>query len=166
MDAKGLAQYADQVYKATIGLMKMAPPDKLNWKPKETGNWLTLGQLLQHLSDSTGAPMKMFITGEWPQMPEGTEMIPPAEKMPTTSSVDAALKTIEADRAVMHEQLERLPDAEFRTRLTAAPWAPMQLPLWVWLLQMVEHQLNHKMMLFTYLKLLGIKVGTAELYGM
>ncbi len=43
---------------------------------------------------------------------------------------------------------------------------PASYPLWMQLLQMVEHQINHKAMLFAYLKLLGVEVNTMHLYGM
>jgi len=166
MDAKGLTQYANQIYKTTAGLMRMAPEDKINWKPSETNNWMTLGQLLQHLSDSTGMPMRCFVTGEWPPMPaDASEMLPPAEKMPTAASVGEAIEKLEADRRVMEQVLADLPDADFRNRMASAPWAPVQLPLWVWLLMMVEHQMNHRTVLFTYLKLLGLPVTTEHMYA-
>lgn len=165
MDTKGLAQYAEQVYKATAGLIGQVPEDKLDWRPQDANNWLSLGQLLAHLGDSTGAPMQGFITGKWPEMPEA-EMIPPAEKMPTVASVADALERIEADRQLTVRLLEELPEGEFRNRTVTAPWNPTPTPLWIQLLLMVEHQINHKAMLFIYLKLLGIPVNTMSLYGM
>jgi len=167
MDTKGLLQYANQVYKATAGLMKLAPADKLNWRPSGTNNWMTLGQLLDHLAEATGLGMKGFITGEWPPMPEEeTGTLPPAEKMPSVSSVAAALDRLEADRNLTAKLLTNLSEDDFRNRMVTAPWNPTPLPLWSQLLLMVEHQINHKAMLFAYLKMLGIPVHTGHLYGM
>jgi uncharacterized damage-inducible protein DinB len=165
MDTKGLAQYAEQAYKATAGLMKLAPADKLNWRPAPTNNWMTLAQLLCHLADATGEGMNGFITGQWPAMPEG-EMLPTAEKMPSVSSVTAALEKLEADRRLTAKLLAELSENDFHSRIVTAPWDPRPLPLWCQLLLMVEHQINHKMMLFAYLKLLGVAVNTGHLYGM
>lgn len=165
MDPKGLAQYANQVYRATAGLMKLVPADKLTWRPSDTNNWMTTGQLLAHLADATGAAMGGFITGKWPEMPEG-EGLPPAEKMSSVASVGEALEKLEADRRLMEKLLADLSGDDFRKRMVTAPWNPTPLPLWMQLLLMVEHQINHKAMLFAYLKLLGVAVHTGHLYGM
>ncbi len=165
MDTKGLAMYADQAFKATIGLVKMVPEDKLDWRPDDTNNWLTVGQLLAHLPTATGFCMNMFVTGEWPEMPE-SEMIPPAEKMPTVSSVSEAVEKLEADRQLAAKLLEELSEEDYSGKMVAAPWNPTPMPLWVQLLAMVEHQINHKAALFAYLKLLGVPVNTMHLYGM
>lgn len=165
MDTKGLAQYADQVYKATAGLMKLVPEDKLDWRPSDTNNWMTIGQLLAHLPEATGFCMNGFITGQWPEIPEG-EMLLPAEKMPSVSSVGEALEKLEADRQLTAKLLADLSEDDFHNRMVTAPWNPAAMPLWSQLLHMVEHQVNHKAMLFAYLKLLGVEVNTGHLFGM
>jgi uncharacterized damage-inducible protein DinB len=165
MDAQGLAKVAQEVYNATSGLMKMVPPDKLDWRPSGENNWMTLGQLLAHLPEATGLCIKGFVTGEWPDMPEG-EMLPSAEKMPSVSSVNEAVERLEADRKVAMDLLAGLSDEDFRGRTVTAPWNPEPTPLWMQLLFMVEHQIAHKNMLFAYLKLLGLPVNTGHLYGM
>ena len=167
MNAQGLAEYADQVYKATAGLVKMVPEKKLNWRPAETNNWMTMGQLLDHLASATGRPMQGFITGQWPEMPGAEDgMLPPAEKWPSVWTVAEALRKLEADRRLTAQLLADLPDEDFRGRMVAAPWNPAPLPLCSQLLHMVEHQISHKTMLFAYLKLLGVEVTTGHLYGM
>ncbi len=165
MNTEGLAQYADQVYKATIGLMKMVPENKLDWRPSDENNWMTVGQLLEHLTCSTGLCMKGFITGEWPEIPEG-EMLPPAEKLPASPSVADAVEKTEADRKLTAGLLAELSDDDFDNRIVTAPWDPTEQPLWNQLFMMVEHQINHKASLFAYLKLLGVEVNTGHLYGM
>ena len=164
MDRHGLKEYANQVYKATAGLMQLVPEDKLSWKPSETNNWMTLGQLLHHLPESTGMCMKMFIEDAWPEFSED-EMMASAEKMATAKSVQEALDQLEKDRKLMVELLDGLSDEDYTSRMVAAPWCSTPFPLWAQLLGMVEHQINHKMMLFTYLKLLDIPVHTGHLYG-
>ena len=168
MDTNGLAQYAEQVYKATEGLIKLLPADTLGWRPADTNNWMTAGQLLHHLTDATGLCINGFITGQWPEMrdmPEG-EMLPAADHMPAVASVYEALERLGQDRALTAKLLAELSEEDFQTRLVAAPWNPTPVPLWCQLLGMVEHQINHKAMLFAYLKLLGVEVNTGHLYGM
>ena len=145
--------------------MRLVPPDKLGWRPSDSNNWMTLGQLLDHLAEPTGVPMRGFITGQWPSVSEG-EVLPPAGKMPSAASVDEALKRLEADRQLTLTLLGELSQDEFRNRTVVAPWDPTPQPLWCQLLLMVEHQINHKAMLFAYLKMLGAPVNTAHLYGM
>ncbi len=165
MDTKGLAMYTDHVYQATAGLMRLVPEDKLGWRPSDANNWMTTGQLLAHLTNATGVCMNGFITGQWPEMP-GEEMLPQTEKMPSVSSVAEALEKLDEDRSLTANLLAELSEDDFRGRMVPAPWNPTPLPLWAQLLQMVEHQINHKAMLFAYLKLLGIEVNTGHLYGM
>ena len=165
MDTKGLAQYADGVFKATEGLMRMVPEDKLGWKPSDDNNWMTAGQLLHHLPECTGLCMKGFITGEWPESPEG-EMLPLAEKMPSAPTIADALERLKADRELTAGLLAELSQEDYNQKMVKAPWNPDPTPLWTQLVFMVEHQIAHKNMLFAYLKLLGIDVNTGHLYGM
>ncbi len=165
MDTNGLAQYADQIYAATIGLMKLVPSDKVDWRPADENNWMTIGQLLAHLPTATGFCMNGFINDEWPEMPE-EDMLPSAKNMPSVSSMEEAIDKMQADRKLTAELLAELPEEDFQNQMTTAPWDPRPLPLWSRLLQMVEHQVSHKTTLFTYLKLLGAEVDTRHLYGM
>ena len=84
----------EDMYRATEGLIDLVDEDQLDWKPPTGENWMTMGQLLRHISDACGAPIKGFVTGDW-GMPEGMdmseipedEMLAPAEKLPTIDSV-------------------------------------------------------------------------------
>ena len=165
MDTKGLAEYAEGVFAATTGLIKMIPEDKLDWKPDLENNWMTVGQLLEHLHTSTGFCMQCFIKDEWPIMSE-EEMMPSAEKLPTVSSIAEALEKMEGDRQLTAQILADLSEEDYQNRLVTAPWNPQEKPLWQQLLYMVEHQVNHKATLFAYLKHMGVKVNTLNLYGM
>ncbi len=170
MNTKGLADYAEGVYRATMTLFDLVPEDKLDWRPSDKNNWWTTSQLLMHLTTATGVCMKGFITGEWPEMPEfeGCEegVLPPAEVFPTVASVAEAKRMLEEDRKLAATQLAELSDDDFSNKIVTAPWDPRPLPLWNQLLMSVEHQISHKTTLFGYLKLLGVDVNTGHLYGM
>ncbi len=160
-------------YKVTGDLFDVIDEDKLDWKPSETNNWMTIGQLLKHLSDGTGSAFKGIITGDW-GMPEGMnmedmkpdEMLPPAEKMPTVESLSEAKKILEDDKALAIEMLDKCSEEKLDTEPTPVPWDPENIILGQRLLQMILHQTSHRHQLFYYLKLLGKPVNTGHLWGM
>ena len=90
-----LKREIESTYRSTEKLFDFVDEDSLNWKPTTGTNWMTVGQLLKHLADACGAPMRCFVTGNW-GLPEGMamgtmspeEMLPPASKMPTVESVE------------------------------------------------------------------------------
>ena len=160
-------------YAAADGLMRLAEGEDLNWKPEIGENWLTLGQLLKHVSDAAGSAFHGFATGDW-GLPEGVEpkdipmeyMLPPAEKFPTVESVAEARKLLAEDKEVALASLAEVTDDRLDSEPAPAPWDPTPTPLGYRLLQMVEHLANHKAQLFYYLKLMGKPVNTGHLYGM
>ena len=167
MDLKGFISYMDKIRRPTETLMKMAPPDKLDWKPME-GNFLTLGQVLEHLG--TGLQeIRCFITGDWGMelTPEGEfppemEVLPPADKFPSCDP-PTALKKLDESYKLAKESLGKLSEEEFRSKMVKAPWG-VEGPMWGMLLSALEHQINHKFQLFFYLKMLGLPVNTVTLY--
>jgi hypothetical protein len=163
----------ESTYKATEGLIDLVDPDKLGWKPPTGSNWMTTGQLLQHLSDSCGGTFKGFVTGDWgrpagadPSKLPPDEMLPPAEKLPTVASLEQARRLLAADKKVALEMLARCSEERLTNEPAPAPWNPAPMPLGHRLLQMVGHLVQHKTQLFYYLKLQGKPVNTMTLFGM
>jgi len=168
-----ITPYLEGTYKAAFGLMDLVTDEELDWKPETGENWMTLGQLLRHITDACGACFKGFHTGDW-GMPEGVsfedvppeEMMPPAEKMPTVDSVAQAREMLEADKALALLMMAEAGEEGMQSRLVAAPWAPeRQMPLGSQFLGMVGHLESHKSQLFYYLKLMGKPVNTVHLWG-
>jgi len=164
----------EEAYPAVDSLMGMVTDEELDWKPATGENWMTVGQLLFHLTGSCGACFKGFVSGDW-GLPEGVsmedmpmeEMLPPAEKLPTVESVAQAREMLAADKAVAFEMVTRAGESDLDAKQVAAPWAPgMEYALGRHLLQMVQHLAQHKAQLFYYLKLMGRPVNTGHLYGM
>jgi uncharacterized damage-inducible protein DinB len=160
-------------YRTTGKLLDKVDPNSLDWKPQSGCNWMTVGQLLMHISEGCGAGFRAFVTGDW-GLPEGVkiedltpeEMLPPAEKLPTIESVEAARKLLAEDKALALQILREVSEDELENRKLAAPWAPgVELRLGRHLLQMVQHLDRHKAQLFYYLKLQGKPVNTADLWG-
>ncbi len=153
-------------------LMNLAGQSELNWKPSMGKNWMTLGQLLRHMTDSCGAPIKGFITGDW-GMPDGVdlkdlspeEMLPPAEKMPAIEDVENAKNLLMKDKQLALDMLAQCSEDDLANKTTTAPWDASEMVLGQRLLQMITHLSHHKCQLFLYLKLLGQPVNTSHLWG-
>ena len=161
-------------YKATEGLLDLVTDDMLGWKPETGSNWMTVGQLLFHITSACGACMKGFVTGDW-GFPEGQDyedmpeedMLPPAEKMPAVETVAQAVDLLAADKILAYEMLERAGEEDLAHKMQTAPWNPeVKYPLGRHLLGMVGHLESHKAQLFYYLKLAGQPDHTGNLWGM
>lgn len=168
-----LLNEVETVYEVTVKLLDKVDEANLEWKPLSGSNWMTVGQLLCHISDACGAGCRAFVTEDW-AMPDGRkfedlspqEMIPPAEMLPALHSVEEARKLLSADIALASQMVEQAGENELCNRMIAAPWTPStQFTLGWQLHQMVQHLDKHKSQLFYYLKLQGVPVGTSDLWG-
>ena len=160
----------ESTYAVTERLLALVGEDSLEWKPSTGSNWMTTGQLLKHLTQGCGATFRAFITGDW-GLPEGTDsseltQLPPAEKLPTVESVAEARRLLREDKETAFEMLAASGEEQLAHNPAPAPWDPTEMLLGHRLLQMVDHQKQHKGQLFYYLKLQGKPVGTRELWGM
>ena len=97
----------ETTYATTLKLVDNVDSASLDWKPLSGANWMTVGQLLKHLTIACGAAMKGLVTGDW-GLPKGVrmedlpsdEVFPPAEKLPSVASVDDARTQLLDDEAV------------------------------------------------------------------
>jgi uncharacterized damage-inducible protein DinB len=163
----------ETTYKTTAGLLDKVDPDGLDWKPASGCNWMTVGQLLKHISEGCGAACRAFVTGDF-GLPPGVkfedlppeEMLPPAEKLPIIGSVEEAKERLMEDKILALRIVEETGEDDLANKETAAPWAPgVSYALGRHLLQMVQHLDRHKGQLFYYLKLQGKPVNTVDLWG-
>ena len=168
-----LTSEIENTYATTVKLLDKVDAESLGWKPESGHNWMTVGQLLKHISNACGAACKGFVLGDW-GLPEGVkpedlppeEMLPPAEKLPTVESVEEAKNSLWEDKALALRMIAQVGEGALATRMLAAPWAPgAEQALGQHLLQMVQHLDRHKGQLFYYLKLQGKPVNTADLWG-
>ena len=163
----------ETAYASTGKLLDKVDPAGLAWKPETGSNWMTVGQLLKHISEGCGAACRAFVTGDW-GLPPGTkmedlkpeEMLPPAENLPSVGSVEEAGKLLAQDKAVALSMIDQAGEDALANKRMAAPWKPeIQYELGRHLLQMVQHLERHKSQLFYYLKLQGKPVNTGDLWG-
>jgi uncharacterized damage-inducible protein DinB len=167
-----LKQEAETTFNVTEALIRRVQPGTLGWKPATGQNWMAVGQLVMHCTNSCGMAIRGFLTGDW-GLPEGVrfedmkpeEMLQPASALPTVESVEQALELLAKDRALTFELLSQVSEAELLTRMLAAPWGGPTITLFQQLYNMIAHMGQHKGQLFYYLKLMGQDVNTMDLYG-
>jgi hypothetical protein len=160
-------------FRITDALMDLVDADGLDWKPSQDNNWMTMGQLLMHLTTACGLGIRGFATGDW-GLPDGVdmaemspeEMMPSAEKLPTIGSVAEAKEALAKDKQVALETLAGCSEERLNSEPSSAPWDPTEMLLGHRLLQMAWHLSQHKDQLFYYLKLQGKLVNTSHLWGM
>ena len=149
-------EYSLAAFRPAESLLKMVPADKLDWKPGPT--FMTLGQLICHLSTGIGTELKMLINNSWPKPEEMS-----AQGQMPSCGIKEALANIEKDKITLREVLAGVTEKDFATKIVSTPWG-FQGNLEKMSLDFREHFVNHKMQLFTYLKLLGFAVNTETLY--
>jgi hypothetical protein len=152
-------QYALAAFRPAENMLKMISPDKLDYRPAP--NFMSIGQLICHLGDGIGTELRMVINNSFPK---AEEMSGPPElaKFPTCT-VEEALSKLEKDKTTLLEILAGITEEEFATKIVSVPWG-WTSNLERMALDFREHFVNHKMQLFTYLKLLGLPVNTQTLY--
>jgi uncharacterized damage-inducible protein DinB len=168
-----LQSQVEDTYQAADALLAMVTDDDLGWKPNQGGNWLSMGQLLRHITVSCGIWCKGFATGVWDdagdvdhtQISEG-ESLPRASAYRSIDSVEAARQALARDKVLALQVIEQTTDAELLSKNAVAPWNPNPRVLGLRILDMVRHLESHKSQLFYYLKLMGKPVHTGHLWGM
>jgi hypothetical protein len=146
-------------YRPAKSLIEMVPADKLGWAPG--AKFMTLGQLIFHLSPGLGDGIRSLHTGQWPTEEEMIKEMK-QENLPSCG-VAEALKKLEGDKAVLREALAAVSERDFSDKVVSVPWS-MKGKFEILALLFLEHFTNHKMQLFTYLKLLDLPVNTQTLY--
>jgi hypothetical protein len=159
MNKEEYVKFALDAYRPTEALIRMVPADKLDWKPGPS--FLTIGQVLHHISYGLGMEVQTLVTGKWPSAEE-MEASMKAENFPSCG-VEEALNRLEQDKTALHKALGDLSEQDFSEKIVSVPWG-WQAKFEIMVLSFREHFTNHKMQLFTYLKLLGLPVNTATLY--
>jgi len=156
MDWKAvLIERIENSYRAAEGLLKLVEDEQLGWKPGAGENWMTMGQLVNHMADACGSMFKGFITGEWKF----------EESLRFVATVAEGRDKLQRDKKLALDLLNDLEDEDLVNRMVQAPWEKESRSLGYLLGEMVSHLDAHKSQLFYYLKLQGVPVNTAHLWG-
>jgi len=78
-------------------------------------------------------------------------------------TIPEALDKLEKDKTILGEFLATISEEDFTNKEVSTPWG-MHGKMERMAISFREHFTNHKMQLFTYLKLLGLPVDTGTLY--
>jgi DinB family protein len=154
-----LAKIHEQVER-TDHLVRLFPPDKLDWTPATPGAW-TAGILLGHLLECFAGFCAVLNAAEPGRLAHLNELraLPVNRRCsPEEAAARIAIYGAHIDRgfALLH-------DADLG-RLVSTVFVTQGEPLLTLLLGNLEHLINHKHQLFTYLKLMGVEVNSRDLY--
>jgi hypothetical protein len=150
-------EYCLSAFRPAESLLKMVPADKLDWKPGPS--FMSMGHLICHLSEGIGTELGMLVQNSWPKPEEMAELM----KQTPTCGVQEALAKLEKDKTTLREVLASVSEEDFANKIVSVPWG-WKAKMEKMSLDFREHFVNHKMQLFTYLKLLGFPVNTETLY--
>jgi uncharacterized damage-inducible protein DinB len=168
-----LLREADVTYAVAEKLFRRVANEDLSWTPATGNNWMTVGQLLMHCASfGCGKAIQGFVKGDWGE-PAGTSVedttgevhMPPASALPEVESVERALSLLAEDRILALSCITAAREASLLSARCAAPWGGPELTLFEHLSLMIDHLAQHKGQLFYYLKLMGKKVDTGDLWG-
>ena len=132
----------------TRHLIALVPAERLDWRP-QAGDWTT-ADLLGHLLDCISGFCAVLAAAE----PERLAHFAKLREMPTT---------IEIFHSHIEEGFALLTDADL-ARCVPTVFVAQGEPILTLLLGNLEHLINHKHQLFTYLKQMGVPVATLDLY--
>jgi len=150
----------DEQIERAVHLIALLPDDRVEWQPPMAGSWppsILLGHLLECLAG--------FCAVLCAVEPERLRDLAELRELPVNHRCG---KTEARDRmavyqARIHEGFGLLDDGRLGQQV-ATIFAGEGEKLLTLLLGNLEHLINHKHQLFTYLKLMGVEVSTRDLY--
>ncbi len=154
-----LAKIHEQIER-TEHLLGLLPPDRLDWTPSIRDSWST-AKVLGHLLECLAGFCAVLAAVN----PERLAHFSRLREMPVNHacSLAEAVNRSALYRSHIDEGFELLCDADL-VRLMPTVFVRDGEPVLTLLLGNLEHLINHKHQLFTYLKLMGVDVGTRDLY--
>jgi len=154
-----LAKIHEQFERAShlIGLL---PDDQMDWAPAIPNTW-PLGTLLGHLLDCAAGFCAVLAAFEPRRLAHFAQL----SELPVNHrcSPAQAVSRMTIYRVHIDEGFALLTDADLGRPLSTI-FVKQGEPLLTLLLGNLEHLINHKYQLFTYLKLLGASVSSQDLY--
>jgi uncharacterized damage-inducible protein DinB len=149
----------DRMIRATEAIFDLVPEDKIEWAPQ--AGMMTCGQQMLHIAGSLKAYVDGVKNGSWPHRTM-EEILKKNDETPSaTTALAKRLLTRSANE--YRKMLSEFTDADF-SKEVFSPQFKKEVPRWKLVLLSFEHHHSHKAELFTYLRVLGVDVGTKELY--
>lgn len=159
-----LAAKTMQSIEKTAHLISLIKPGQLSYQPGAPSGCLPgtdLGHLLGHLLDCLAG----FCAAFYAAFPKRLASLQELRKSRVNHFCEPAeaLQRIRVYRKEIERGFRVCTDKDLKRKLPTA-FCPDGEPLLAILLANLEHLLNHKYQLFFYLRLLGTRVGTQDLY--
>jgi len=144
----------------TTRLIGLVPVDRLDWTPGYPGAW-RVDALLGHLLDCLAGFCAVLFAMERERLAHFERL----RSLPVNRacSPEDALRSIAVYRKHLDEGFALLSDEDLG-RAIPTVFVPGGEPALTLLLGNLEHLINHKHQLFTYLKEMGVELGTSDLY--
>ena len=154
-----LAKIREQIERTTH-LISLVPPGSLDWKPPVPNAW-PVAILFGHLLESVAGFCAVLAAVEPHRLAHFAELrsLPVNHACPPREAAERL--ALYRDR--IQEGFALLDDVRL-AQPVATVFVEDGEPLLTLLLGNLEHLINHKHQLFTYLKLMGVGVNTADLY--
>ena len=160
MSPMQFVSYAEQMLTPTLPLFELVPENKFQWKPTEDS--FTCGQMMVHMAQALRFNADGIARNEW-ALPSLRHIFLANRKI-QTSTLEEAIALYKTNVEYFLSVFRQMSEEEFNTAIVNTPqFGPQEK--WRYALFAVTHHLNHKTELFMYLKMMGIKVGSRELYG-
>ncbi|MEZ4417297.1 MAG: DinB family protein [Gemmatimonadota bacterium] len=144
--------YFERVRERTRRVAALAPPDRLEWRPRE--DRFSLGDLIRHI----GATERWM----WAENVCGRPSRYPGCGIELASGYDAVLAYLDAMHAEATTIFGSLTAEDLQRRVPTP--GGVQLTAWKWLRAMVEHEIHHRGQIYERLADLG--VAAPPLYGL
>lgn len=154
-----LSKIHEQI-ETTVHLINLVPPENLDWQPAVPGVW-PVGTLIGHLLDTVAGFCAVLAAIEPERLAHFAELR--TAPVNHTCLPGEALSRIAIYRARIDEGFRLLEDGHLG-EVVPTIFVPEGEPLMTLLLGNLEHLINHKHQLFTYLKQMGFAVKTRDLY--
>ena len=144
----------------TAHLLNLIPAGQLDWRPTVPNAWIT-GLLVGHLLDCIAGFCAVLAAVEPQRLAHFAEL----RKFAVNHSCAPAeaISRIGAYRTRIDEGFALLDDLRL-AQLQPTAFVPEGEPLVTLILGNLEHLINHKHQLFTYVKQMGVDVSTRDLY--
>ncbi|HYV03226.1 MAG TPA: DinB family protein [Blastocatellia bacterium] len=149
----------DEQIERTEHLISMIPPDKLEWRPQPAS--FRVCDLLGHLLDCLSG----FCATLYAVNPEEMSRFARLRELRVNHccGIEEAELRIGEYRDSLRESFAGLSDRDLSRRIPTV-FVPQGEAVLTLLLGNLEHLTNHKHQLFTYLKQLGVRVESRDLY--
>ena len=141
-------------------LLGKLPADRLEWTPAISGSWPT-AKVLGHLLECLAGFCAVLVAVHPEPLAHFSRLRDMRVNHPCAAS--EAVDRIALYRSHVDEGFALLRDVDL-ARIVPTVFVASGEPVLTLLLGNLEHLINHKHQLFTYLKLMGVEVGTRDLY--